>query len=184
MQFYKNLRKCTIKSKLGFSTFGVDNRNYSAHFKTWFYGFTKCFWPISFWQSDTANQHTYSCNTCSMGQNECPTNAGPLQCRLWNGVWEQTSKTEFIRKIVTNEVPFKHNSQTAPAFIISDERNFDAEKKRLIDYVSKTLQMGEQYFDNKESMSFGKLSATEWNNMFYKHLNHHLTQFGVWYSTW
>ena len=85
----------------------------------------------------------------------------------------------FIRKIVTNEVPFKHNSQTAPAFIISDERNFDAEKKCLIDYVSKTLQMGEQYFDNKESMSFGKLSATEWNNMFYKHLNHHLTQFGV-----
>ena len=80
----------------------------------------------------------------------------------------------FIRKIVTNEVPFKHNSQTAPAFIISDERNFDAEKKRLIDYVSKTLQMGEQYFDNKESMSFGKLSAIEWNNMFYKHLNHHL----------
>lgn len=85
----------------------------------------------------------------------------------------------FIRKIVTNEVPFKHNSQTAPAFIISDERNFDAEKKRLIDYVSKTLQLGEPYFDNKESMSFGKLSATEWNNMFYKHLNHHLTQFGV-----
>ena len=85
----------------------------------------------------------------------------------------------FIRKIVTNEVPFKHNSQTAPAFIISDERNFDAEKKRLIDYVSKTLQLGKPYFDNKESMSFGKLSATEWNNMFYKHLNHHLTQFGV-----
>jgi len=30
------------------------------------------------------------------------------------------------------------------------------------------------------SHSFGPLSKTEWNNMFYKHLNHHLTQFGYW----
>ena len=34
-------------------------------------------------------------------------------------------------------------------------------------------------FDNRESHSFGKLSKTEWSNMFYKHLDHHLTQFGV-----
>ena len=31
----------------------------------------------------------------------------------------------------------------------------------------------------KESLSFGKLSVDEWNTMFYKHLNHHLEQFGV-----
>ena len=33
--------------------------------------------------------------------------------------------------------------------------------------------------DGKESFSFGKLKAQEWNNMFAKHLNHHLEQFGV-----
>ena len=35
------------------------------------------------------------------------------------------------------------------------------------------------YFDKKESHSFGLLSVKEWNTMFYKHLDHHLNQFGV-----
>lgn len=85
----------------------------------------------------------------------------------------------FVKKIVTNEIPFKHNEKTAPAFIITDARDFEAEKARLINHIHKTQQLGESYFDNKISHSFGVLSISEWNNMFYKHLNHHLTQFGV-----
>jgi len=49
----------------------------------------------------------------------------------------------------------------------------------LIDYIEKTQQLGETHFDNKESHSFGRLTETEWNIMMYKHLNHHLNQFGV-----
>ena len=56
---------------------------------------------------------------------------------------------------------------------------FETEKARLIDYIEKTQQLGEAHFDNKESHSFGVLTKTEWNNMFYKHLNHHLNQFKV-----
>ncbi len=85
----------------------------------------------------------------------------------------------FVKKIVVNEAPYKHHSQTAPQFLIKNEKNFDAEKKRLVDYITKTQQLGEAHFDNKISHSFGPLSITEWNNMFYKHLDHHLTQFGV-----
>lgn len=85
----------------------------------------------------------------------------------------------FVKKIVTNEKPYKKNSRTAPAFLITDERNFDAEKDRLIAYINKTQKLGETDFDFKKSLSFGALSSTEWNNMFYKHLDHHLTQFGV-----
>ena len=64
--------------------------------------------------------------------------------------------------------------------IIKETKDFEVEKQRLINYIVKTQQLGENYFDNKESHSFGKLSKIEWNNMFYKHLNHHLTQFGAW----
>jgi hypothetical protein len=85
----------------------------------------------------------------------------------------------FVKKIVTGDAPYKHNSQTAPAFIIKDTRNFETEKNRLLDFVSKTQQVGEASFDNKVSHSFGKLNKTEWNTLFYKHLDHHLTQFGV-----
>ena len=85
----------------------------------------------------------------------------------------------FVKKTVTNEVPYKHNSQTAPQFIIKETKNFDAEKARLIAFINKTQQFGENHFDGKESNSFGNLNKTEWNNMFYKHLDHHLRQFGV-----
>ena len=85
----------------------------------------------------------------------------------------------FVKKIVTNEIPYKQNSSTAPQFIIKESKNFESEKSRLINHISKTQQLGEVHFDGKESHSFGVLNKTEWNNMLYKHLNHHLTQFGV-----
>ncbi|WP_231427303.1 DUF1569 domain-containing protein [Pedobacter sp. Leaf250] len=85
----------------------------------------------------------------------------------------------FIKKIVVREKPYKRNSQTALSFIITDEKEFEKEKSRLIEFLNKTKELGENYFDGKESHSFGKLTKTEWNNMFYKHLDHHLSQFGV-----
>lgn len=85
----------------------------------------------------------------------------------------------FVKSAVVSEKPYSKNGKTAPQFIISDEREFEKEKKRLIDYILKTQELGEHYFDGKESHSFGKLSTKEWNNSFYKHLDHHLTQFGI-----
>jgi hypothetical protein len=85
----------------------------------------------------------------------------------------------FVKNSVVNESPYKKNAQTDPAFIIKQTRDFEIEKSRLIQYITKTTELGEDYFDNKESHSFGKLTKNEWNNLFYKHLDHHLTQFGV-----
>lgn len=85
----------------------------------------------------------------------------------------------FVKKIVVSEKPYSKNGRTAPQFLISDEKVFENEKKRLEEYIVKTQQLGESYFEGKESHSFGKLTAKEWNNTFYKHLDHHLTQFGV-----
>lgn len=85
----------------------------------------------------------------------------------------------FVKKIVVSEKPYKQNSQTAPVFIIKNDKDFEVEKNQLIAYINQTQQLGENYFDVKESLSFGVLTKTEWNNMFYKHLNHHLMQFGV-----
>ena len=83
------------------------------------------------------------------------------------------------KDLVVNEKPYKKSAMTSPAFLIKDERNFEKEKIRLIDYIKKTQQLGESYFDKKESHSFGVLTKNEWNNMFYKHLDHHLTQYGA-----
>ncbi len=85
----------------------------------------------------------------------------------------------FVKRIVTGEKPFKRNNPTAPQFIIKSDKDFEVERARLIAYIEKTQQLGEMEFDGKEYVSFGVLNKTEWNNMFYKHLDHHLTQFGV-----
>jgi hypothetical protein len=85
----------------------------------------------------------------------------------------------FIRNIVVNEKPFKKNGRTAPEFIIKSDKDFEKEKNRLNTYITQTQKLGGEHFNGKDSHSFGELSKTEWNNMFYKHLNHHLNQFGV-----
>lgn len=91
---------------------------------------------------------------------------------------------KFIIKVlaknaVVSEKPYPKNARTAPEFIINDKRNFNQEKEKLTNYLNKVQVLGEAHFNGKESHSFGKLTSTEWNNMFYKHLDHHLTQFGV-----
>ncbi|HQY19310.1 MAG TPA: DUF1569 domain-containing protein [Ignavibacteria bacterium] len=85
----------------------------------------------------------------------------------------------IVKDKIVGEKPYSHNLRTAPQFIMTDSKNFDTEKKRLIDFINKTQELGEGHFDNKENLSFGNLNKTEWNNMFYKHLDHHLSQFGV-----
>ena len=85
----------------------------------------------------------------------------------------------FVKGPMVNEKPYPKNSRTAPQFLISDVRVFETEKRHLIDFIEETQQLGEAHFEGKESNSFGPLSAKEWNNMFYKHLDHHLSQFGV-----
>ncbi|KMQ70949.1 DUF1569 domain-containing protein [Chryseobacterium koreense] len=85
----------------------------------------------------------------------------------------------FVKPKVVGEKSYPQNSPTAPQFIIKENKDFDSEKKRLIGFIQKTQQLGREAFDGKESFSFGRLKAQEWNNMFAKHLNHHLSQFGV-----
>ncbi|HET8737076.1 MAG TPA: DUF1569 domain-containing protein [Pricia sp.] len=85
----------------------------------------------------------------------------------------------FAKKIVVGPKPYKKNLRTAPVFLITDARDFETEKQRLIEHIGKTQKLGAEHFDRKENHAFGKLNATEWNTMFSKHLDHHLRQFGV-----
>jgi len=85
----------------------------------------------------------------------------------------------FVKNVVVNEKPYKRNSRTAPQFLVTNQREFEVEKNRLVVFIKQTQELAADYFDKTESHSFGYLTKNEWNNMFYRHLNHHLTQFGV-----
>lgn len=85
----------------------------------------------------------------------------------------------FVKNAVVGPKPYPRNGRTAPEFIIADERDFAAEKKKLVDYINQVQKLGGTHFNGKESHSFGPLTETEWNTLFSKHLDHHLTQFNV-----
>ena len=85
----------------------------------------------------------------------------------------------FVKNKVVGPDPYDRNTPTAPVFKMRGAKDFAVEQAKLIAYVRRVQQDGEKTFDGKESASFGPLTTAEWNVMFYKHLDHHLTQFGV-----
>lgn len=85
----------------------------------------------------------------------------------------------FVKPMVVGEKPYPKNGRTASEFIIADRRDFEKEKNELIQFITHTQELGEKHFEGKDNISFGKMTAKEWNVLFYKHLDHHLNQFGV-----
>lgn len=83
------------------------------------------------------------------------------------------------KPIVVGDTPYRKNSRTAPSFIVADERDFKTERDRLAAYIEQAHAEGRAGFEGRESHSFGPLTADEWSTLFYKHTDHHLTQFGV-----
>ena len=85
----------------------------------------------------------------------------------------------FYKKSMVDITPYKQNLPTAPSFVVKDEPDFDTHKQALIDNILKVCDMGATAFENKAQVTLGPLTSTEWSNMLYKHLDHHLRQFGA-----
>lgn len=85
----------------------------------------------------------------------------------------------FFKPMMTNEKPYKKNGPTGQQFIIKDEPEFDRMKKELKEKMLEIHGRGPEYFENKDHFLLGRLQSREWSNLLYKHLDHHLRQFGV-----
>lgn len=85
----------------------------------------------------------------------------------------------FVKKALVGDKPTQKNSSTAPEMVIKTPKNFEIEKQRIQAYLQKGVKLGEAHFDGLEHPGFGKMTVQEWNTFYYKHLDHHLTQFGV-----
>lgn len=84
-----------------------------------------------------------------------------------------------VKPGVVNEKAYRKGLPTAPEFRITGTRDFGVEQERLVAYVKRTARLGRGHFEGGDYPNFGPLSAREWNNLFAKHLDHHLRQFGV-----
>jgi hypothetical protein len=85
----------------------------------------------------------------------------------------------FVRPIFTNEKPLSRNSPTDKKLVISDPRDFSHEQEQLKLRVREFSQGGEAQCTKHPHPFFGALTPQEWSTGMYKHIDHHLRQFGV-----
>ena len=85
----------------------------------------------------------------------------------------------LFKTILINEKPFGKNGPTHKKLIISDQRDFVREQERLKNSVQQFHDHGEAGCTKRPHPFFGKLSAQDWSRGMYKHLDHHLRQFGA-----
>lgn len=78
-----------------------------------------------------------------------------------------------------NDKPWRKNLPTAPNFVIKDKRSFDIEKGALLELIHSFHQKGPEKTGLHPHPMFGKLTKEQWGCSMYKHLDHHLRQFGV-----
>jgi Protein of unknown function (DUF1569) len=85
----------------------------------------------------------------------------------------------FFKKAMINDQAYRKNLPTGPAFVRSGVHDVSTEQSKLISYIKTIQELGPEKLEAIPSLSLGKLSSQEWSNMLYKHLDHHLRQFGV-----
>ena len=85
----------------------------------------------------------------------------------------------FVRKGLLGDKPFPKNSPTDPAFVVSSEKDLEAERRRLMDLVNRFCELGRENAGRQTHSFFGRMSGDEWGITMYKHIDHHLSQFGA-----
>ncbi len=84
----------------------------------------------------------------------------------------------LFKKQLYDDTPWKQNLPTAPNFKIADERNFETEKQKLISLVNRFFSAGQDGISKFPHPIFGHFTPQQWGQSMYKHLDHHLRQFG------
>ncbi len=85
----------------------------------------------------------------------------------------------FFRNMAIGDKPFAKNSPTDKSLIFSGEYDFESERKKLIELIKTLLKGGAQACTKEPHAFFGRLTPDEWTIFQWKHLDHHLRQFGV-----
>jgi Protein of unknown function (DUF1569) len=109
-----------------------------------------------------------------------------VHCQMPLGVatGRHTLKSNFFMRLIGplfkkqlfNDKPFKRNLPTDKSFIITSTHDLEKEKQNLIAMIN---SFSAATMSTEPHPFFGKLSNEEWSRGTWKHLDHHLQQFGV-----
>jgi len=78
-----------------------------------------------------------------------------------------------------NDEPMRRNAPTVKGLVVQDERDLGTERERLRGLIDRFATGGSGVCTTHPHAFFGRLTPEEWATLMYKHLDHHLRQFGV-----
>ena len=105
----------------------------------------------------------------------------PLEIALYNkdfGLKSNFLIRTFFKKAMYDDSSFRKNMPTPKRFKVSEPKDFTTEKAALKELIEAFHQLTPDAHLEPHPV-FGKLTTEQWGKMQYKHLNHHLNQFGV-----
>ena len=85
----------------------------------------------------------------------------------------------FAKASILGEQPPARNMPTMKCLIVDDEREFADERQRLLAHIDRFAAGGPGQCTKHPHSFFGYLTPDEWAILGYKHLDHHLRQFGA-----
>lgn len=85
----------------------------------------------------------------------------------------------FMKPTLYNDKQWKQGLPTAKEFVIKNTEEFEVEKSKLKDLVERMHQSESHFKPSKRHPIFGDMKYWMWGQSGYKHLDHHLKQFGV-----
>jgi hypothetical protein len=103
--------------------------------------------------------------------------AAGLHAPPWSIVGRVFGKV--AKKSILGDKPIGRNMPTEKSLIMRGEKDFAAEQRRLIDWVDRFSAGGPAQCTTHPHCFFGPMTPAEWAALGYKHLDHHLTQFGA-----
>jgi hypothetical protein len=83
------------------------------------------------------------------------------------------------KSVIVNGTPMRRNSMTEKSVLVTDDRDFVAERQRLRESIDGFAAGGPGICTKHPHFFFGPLTPVEWAALMYQHLDHHLRQFGV-----
>ncbi len=81
--------------------------------------------------------------------------------------------------IFRDDEPMRRNSPTVEGLVVQDERELARERDLLCAQIDRFIAAGPDRCTHHPHSFFGRLTPQEWATLMYKHLDHHLRQFGV-----
>jgi len=81
--------------------------------------------------------------------------------------------------VLADDKPLRRNSPTVKGLVIQDQRDLGVEQERLRALIDRFAAAGPGGCTTHPHSFFGRLTPEEWATLMYKHLDHHLRQFGV-----